>query len=146
MNTLNGMGSEAAHRRASARGIQLRNLQATLARAKVYVDPVLVYPTKIPCFKAGSCHLFMDPTDDLAPLHEVARCLGLKRAWFQGDKKIPHYDLTVSKRSAAVSAGVTEVDHGFLRESGERWDLFRVGVKVVEKLTGDNLTDGLLNG
>lgn len=67
------------------------------------------------------CHLFSDQIDT-TELHEFALRIGLKRAWFQEgwiklsslpDRRDPahdHYDVTVSKRKAAVSAGAVEVD------------------------------------
>lgn len=51
------------------------------------------------------CHLFSDEQDPAFPaLHAFAAKLGLRRAWFQGD----HYDLTPSRRAAAVRAGAKE--------------------------------------
>jgi hypothetical protein len=50
------------------------------------------------------CHMFADEKD-CVELHRIARTIGLRRQWFQGD----HYDLTPSKRRYAVSLGVTEV-------------------------------------
>lgn len=49
------------------------------------------------------CHLM---ADDLETLHAFAARIGMKREWFQGD----HYDLTPSRRAAAVKAGAVEVD------------------------------------
>jgi len=68
----------------------------------VYVDEIIKYPTKIPCFKNGSCHLV---ADTLAELHTFAEKLGLKRAWFQDNRKIPHYDLTPGKSREAIALG-----------------------------------------
>lgn len=55
-------------------------------------------------------HMMSDGDDD--ELHEFARRLGLKRAWFhRGD----HYDLTPRKRVMAVKFGAHEVDsHGLM--------------------------------
>jgi hypothetical protein len=55
-------------------------------------------------------------TDDrslsgIAELHAVARRMGHKRAWFQNRPGHPHYDVTESKRPAAIAAGAVEVDH-----------------------------------
>lgn len=52
------------------------------------------------------CH--MVSTNNLVELHEFAERLGLKREWFQ-DKRMPHYDLTASKRRLAVKLGAKEV-------------------------------------
>lgn len=55
-----------------------------------------------------SCHLF-DSEDNLTRLHDFARGLGMKREWFQDHPLVPHYDLTASRRAAAVRAGAVEV-------------------------------------
>lgn len=67
----------------------------------VYVDELRQWPTKIACFRAGSCHL---TADTLEELHEFAGRIGLRRAWFQ-DGRVPHYDLTPSRREHALAAG-----------------------------------------
>lgn len=56
----------------------------------------------------ASCHLLPDGLDAgaLEQLHAFARQLGLKRSWFQ-DKRWPHYDLTGSRRLAAVARGAS---------------------------------------
>lgn len=84
----------------------------------VYVDPMR------PCLRTpqwkwrAACHLFADDLDDL---HAFASRLGLRRVWFQLHRRLPHYDLTTSKRDAAVRHGAIEVDLPFvvarLRES-----------------------------
>lgn len=72
----------------------------------VYVDELKRWPTAIPCFKAGSCHLTADTLDEL---HAFASLLGLKRAWFQKHPKLDHYDLTPRKRLAALTLGAVFV-------------------------------------
>lgn len=47
-------------------------------------------------------HLY---SDDEEELHQFARRLGLRREWYQGD----HYDITASKRVAAIKLGATSV-------------------------------------
>lgn len=79
----------------------------------VYVDPLLKYPTKIRCFKSGSCHLLADTLEEL---HEFADRLGLRREWFQNHPRWPHYDLTRNKRALAVRLGATEVDRYFVAD------------------------------
>lgn len=71
----------------------------------VYVDKLQEYPTKIRCFKAGSCHLLADSLDEL---HSFAARLGLRRAWFQ-PKSSPHYDLTAGRRERALQLGAVEI-------------------------------------
>jgi hypothetical protein len=53
----------------------------------------------------GGGHL---QADALEELHTFARSIGLKRSWFQSKPGRPdhdHYDLTRSKRDAAILAG-----------------------------------------
>jgi hypothetical protein len=71
----------------------------------VYVDGLTKWPTKIRCFKPGSCHLI---ADTLPELHAFAAKLGLKAEWFQDHPVEPHYDLTVEKRAKAVALGAIE--------------------------------------
>lgn len=56
------------------------------------------------------CHLWADKTEDLPQLHEIARKIGLKRAYFQNRPGFPHYDLVPSKRKLALAAGAKEQD------------------------------------
>lgn len=54
-----------------------------------------------------SCHLIADSLDEL---HEFANRIGMKRAWFQNDSRLPHYDLNKNRRAIAVRMGVVEID------------------------------------
>src|SRR5579859_2896247 len=54
------------------------------------------------------CHLLTD-SHDLEELHQFAEKLGLKRAWFQSHKTLPHYDLVPSKRMLAIQHGAKAV-------------------------------------
>ncbi len=80
--------------------------------ARIIVDELQRWPTKIPCFKAGSCHLMVEPDEhgqlDLEALHAFAASIGLRRAWFQ-PKSWPHYDLTASKLALALRMGAVFV-------------------------------------
>lgn len=71
----------------------------------VYVDEIRRWPTKIRCFKAGGCHLMADTLEEL---HAFAAQLGLRRSWFQ-PRSSPHYDLTPSRREAALALGAVFV-------------------------------------
>lgn len=71
----------------------------------VYVDNINVWSGARPPFHKGSCHLM---ADDIEELHAFAQSIGLKRRWFQ-PKSSPHYDLTPSKREAAILAGARPV-------------------------------------
>lgn len=59
------------------------------------------------------CHLYPEDVEDpvqLEELHALAKMIGLQRKWFQDRKHFPHYDLTPSKREAAIAAGALEDD------------------------------------
>lgn len=58
------------------------------------------------------CHMGTDDHTDagLDELHAMAMRIGMKRSWFQNKPRFPHYDLTPSRRAAAVRAGAVEVD------------------------------------
>jgi len=60
-------------------------------------------PTNIRCFAKGSCHLTTD--GPIEELHAFAERIGLRRVWFQEHPLVPHYDLTATKRAAALAAG-----------------------------------------
>lgn len=53
------------------------------------------------------CHMI---ADSLIELHAMADVLGLRREWFQVFASFPHYDLSLSRRSAALAAGAVEVE------------------------------------
>lgn len=68
----------------------------------VYVDELQRWPTKIRCFKGGSCHMTADTEEEL---HAMARRIGLRREWYQAHPVVNHYDLTPSKREKALAMG-----------------------------------------
>lgn len=57
-----------------------------------------------------AAHLFCDSPENLNELHEFAERLGLKRSWFQDQATLPHYDVTLTKRKNALTAGAVYVD------------------------------------
>lgn len=74
----------------------------------VYVDELFrAVSSDRQAFKVGSrnahqwCHMW---ADTLGELHAMAAKIGLKREWFQ-DSRLPHYDLTPARRSAALRHG-----------------------------------------
>ncbi len=78
----------------------------------IMVDEVMQWPTKISCFKKGSCHLTVDGFTDVAitELHAFAKRIGMRRAWFQGkETQVPHYDLTPARRERALAYGAVFV-------------------------------------
>lgn len=52
------------------------------------------------------CHMV---ADTVAELHEMADKIGMRREWFQPYSS-PHYDLSKTRRAAAVKLGAIEVD------------------------------------
>jgi hypothetical protein len=73
----------------------------------VYVDPLIKWGKRPGWPWPSACHLF---ADTIAELHAFAARIGMKRAWFQADKRLPHYDLNAARRAAAVKAGAVECD------------------------------------
>lgn len=74
----------------------------------VYVDPLVAWGGAAAprCFRGRlSCHMYADAEGEL---HAMAARIGLKRAWFQADPRLPHYDLTVGRRALAVARGAAE--------------------------------------
>lgn len=57
------------------------------------------------------CHLFADTEEEL---HEFGKRIGMRRAWFQSDVRLPHYDINRNRRRLAVEAGAVEVDFRFV--------------------------------
>lgn len=77
----------------------------------IMVDELVPYPNaKLRIFRAGSCHLTVDgdSPEHMTALHAFADLIGCKREWFQ-PKSSPHYDLTGSKRRAALRRGAVFV-------------------------------------
>lgn len=87
----------------------------------VYVDPLMRHGWVLRGRRVASCHMMADTLEEL---HEMARKIGMKRAWFQQPGKniparaLPHYDLVESRRRMAVSLGAVELDsHEKIRET-----------------------------
>lgn len=82
----------------------------------VYVDQLFKTPKAYRKSKRAAwwweraCHMW---ADSLEELHEMADRIGLKRQWCQTHTDPQHYDLTATKRAAALRAGALE---GNLRE------------------------------
>jgi len=78
----------------------------------VYVDNFRT-PAKVGRIWARWSHLVTD-SPDIEELHRFAQGIGLRREWFQSHTKVgrlyrPHYDVTDSRRAAAIEAGAVEV-------------------------------------
>lgn len=52
----------------------------------------------------------MVSTFNESDLHKFAQSIGLKKSWYQYNKRYPHYDLTTLKMiKKAISAGASQV-------------------------------------
>jgi len=86
-----------------------------------YVDPLRDWGWRL----GPSCHLIADTLDEL---HTMAEAIGLRRAWFQNSRSVPHYDLVASRRARAVAAGAVELDRlAFVTKCREIRSLCRCG-------------------
>ena len=78
----------------------------------VMVDELLPRPeARLKFFRPGSCHLTVNGESEAheKELHRVAQEAGLRRSYFQHHRVANHYDLTSSKRAAAIRHGAVEV-------------------------------------
>ncbi len=80
----------------------------------VYVDILTEYPDSLVSKEAKRhgkfwCHMWADGKD-ISKMHQIALDIGLKRQWFQSHARVPHYDLTYSKRVLAVQEGAIRKD------------------------------------
>lgn len=66
-------------------------------------------------------HLIADTLDEL---HAMAEKIGLKREWFQDKASTPHYDVSISRKKAAVALGAKVLDR-------------REFVAVIKRLRGE---------
>ncbi len=71
----------------------------------VYVDPLRDWGGSKGFRWKTSCHMYADTDEEL---HTMALAIGMKKTWFQGDPRLPHYDLRPERRVAAVAAGAVE--------------------------------------
>jgi len=72
----------------------------------VYVDTLMDHGWVLRGRRVKSCHMIADTSEEL---HALAERIGMRRSWFQAKSSVPHYDLTASRRRAAVSLGAIEV-------------------------------------
>lgn len=83
----------------------------------IYVDSLEEWGWKMYGRTIPSCHMFTDSLD-IEELHVFAEKIGLRRSWFQPHRIAPHYDLTPSRRAAAVKLGAVQVNR---RTAVEIW-------------------------
>lgn len=84
-----------------------------MAQSMIYVDALINWGWRL----GPSCHLIADTLEEL---HEFAKSIGMRRAWFQDHGRLPHYDLTAARREKAVKLGAIELDRaGFVKKIKE---------------------------
>lgn len=79
----------------------------------VYVDDMRM-PAQVGRFNARWSHLMADSSEEL---HAFAARIGLRRSWAQHEGTWKeHYDVTDSKRRAAIALGAIPIETG-----GDQW-------------------------
>ena len=63
------------------------------------------------------CHMIADTRSEL---FAMARQIGVAAKWFQDHARAPHFDVCLSKRSAAVAAGAVDADRRTFAECMRR--------------------------
>lgn len=53
------------------------------------------------------CHMIADTPDEL---RSMAEKIGVQLKWFQDRASVPHFDIALSKKAAAIAAGALLVD------------------------------------
>lgn len=78
-----------------------------------YIDQLSMTVSRVPeARRVGErhghlwCHLWTDGAPE--ELHVFAESIGLRRAWYQTHRLVPHYDLVPPRRDAALRAGAVE--------------------------------------
>ena len=94
----------------------------------IYVDPLMDFGWVLRGRKTKSCHMTAD-WGSVEDLHRMAEAIGMKRAWFQPwpHSSIDHYDLTPSRRAAAVALGVKELTRQEAYAHWKAWQAARQG-------------------
>jgi hypothetical protein len=83
----------------------MQQMEAPEKMGHVFVDSLMDWGWRL----GPSCHLHTLPGHE-AELHAMATLLGIRRAWYQVNSSMPHYDLTFSHRLLAIRAGAIEVN------------------------------------
>lgn len=73
----------------------------------VYVDDMMDCVPNGKWRWTSNCHMTATSKEEL---HQFAAKLGMKRSWFQDKPRLPHYDLTKSRRAQAIRLGALPVD------------------------------------
>src|SRR5579859_4873438 len=65
----------------------------------VFVDPLRKWGGSAEFRWKKSSHMYVDPLGSVDELHALAAKIGMRRQWFQDDKRLPHYDLNPRRRA-----------------------------------------------
>lgn len=103
----------------------------------IYVDRPRPCPRNRRWRWPKSCHMFVFPeAGALEALHAAARRLDLRRAWFQANSDLPHYDLTGYKRLKALQDGAVEADDFTLVGALHAWQASTGKLRKKRRNTG----------
>ncbi len=101
----------------------------------IYVDAIADRGWKLRGHATPNCHMFTDQVD-LQELHALAERIGMNPLWFQDAQSAPHYDLTPSRRHAAIAAGAVPVGR---RQAVAIWRARRAAVHPQEETCPETL-------
>lgn len=91
----------------------------------IYVDKLRSTSTTGKWRYRKSCHMFMDPSEDISDLIRFGMEIGMRPSWLH-NAIMPHFDLTENKRRAAVSKGAIEVDRYRTNDAIKAWRKFHM--------------------
>lgn len=93
--------------------------------------PVYVDNMRASYGRMKMCHMVADSMDELL---SMADKIGMQRKWFQ-PLSSPHFDVSLTKRSAAIAHGAIQVDRrGLVAAMKRHRDLWRSDPQELEKL------------
>jgi hypothetical protein len=105
MRAATSTASEVAGRASRDSGKSVGNAAREVWRQR---PPVTVYvdQARNPLGRMIMCHMVADTLDEL---HAMAAAIGMRPEWFQ-PRSFPHYDVSQTRRTAALKLGAVEVD------------------------------------
>lgn len=93
--------------------------------------PVYVDNMRAPYRGMKMCHMVADSMDELLAMADK---IGMKREWFQ-PLSHPHFDVSLTRRAAAVAHGAIQVDRrGLVAAMGRHRDLWKSDDGEVQKI------------
>ena len=82
-----------------------------------------------------ACHMYADTQVEL---YDMAEAIGLRERWFQDHRRLPHFDVTGTKRAMAVDEGaIQHTNTQMLEKSKEpefrrRWNLVEATLTEIQ--------------